>query len=514
MENEGDWTCDANDAVNITIVQSDEQKLKTLSSFHPQFTYPIFGDDEQIFGYKGLIIRLRFAAHDLRPHLHISYDEKFKPVGDTAASDLLKILKPWVSEEAFCTLPDYEKAVLEDKDGKDFKPPGKLVHSYTSRNRNYEIWAGSLADADVRRVLDRAQVFVSLFIEAGTPLDTDDPEWTLERWTVYFVYEKVKPPTPTASQYSIVGYSTTYRWWYYHRNKTQAPVVKNDPFPPSTEIRPAQLPARLRIAQFLILPPHQNSGHGRHLYTTIHSACIDDPTVEELTVEDPNEAFDVLRDSADYQILRPEFLKHNVNINPDPYEVHSRNQRPWLVPTATLIPVKLLHDIRKSYKIDSTQFAHILEMFLLGQIPLKNRHAGGFNMSRLLIKKYRADDPNERRYYWWRMLTKQRLYKRSKDILIQLDLGERIQKLEETVTNVEEGYEVLLKEFTAREQSLKVLEEAAEQTESRATAVEDEANASPSGTLGRDQRVKRKFTVEDDDEDEAETEDTAKRTKV
>lgn len=94
-------TCDANDAVNITIVQSDEQKLKTLSSFHPQFTYPIFGDDEQIFGYKGLIIRLRFAAHDLRPHLHISYDEKFKPVGDTAASDLLKILKPWVSEGQF-----------------------------------------------------------------------------------------------------------------------------------------------------------------------------------------------------------------------------------------------------------------------------------------------------------------------------------------------------------------------------------------------------------------------------
>jgi histone acetyltransferase 1 len=91
-------TCDANDAVNITIVQPDEQKLKTVSSFHPQFTYPIFGDDERIFGYKGLIIRLRFAAHDLRPHLHISYDEKFKPVEDIAAVDILKTLKPWVSE--------------------------------------------------------------------------------------------------------------------------------------------------------------------------------------------------------------------------------------------------------------------------------------------------------------------------------------------------------------------------------------------------------------------------------
>jgi histone acetyltransferase 1 len=40
----------------------------------------------------------------------------------------------------------------------------------------------------VRKLLDRVQVLVSLFIEAGTPLETDDPEWTLERWTVYFVW--------------------------------------------------------------------------------------------------------------------------------------------------------------------------------------------------------------------------------------------------------------------------------------------------------------------------------------
>lgn len=78
--------------------------------------------------------------------------------------------------------------MLEDKAAKDFKPPGKLVHCYVSRNRNFEIWAGSLADPEVRRLLDRAQIFVSLFIEAGTPLATDDPEWTLQRWTVYFVY--------------------------------------------------------------------------------------------------------------------------------------------------------------------------------------------------------------------------------------------------------------------------------------------------------------------------------------
>lgn len=84
-------------------------------------------------------------------------------------------------------LPEYEKNIQEDPDAKDFTPPGKLVYSYNVDERNYEIWAGSLADPAVQKILDRAQVLVSLFIEAGTPLDTDDPEWSLERWTVFFV---------------------------------------------------------------------------------------------------------------------------------------------------------------------------------------------------------------------------------------------------------------------------------------------------------------------------------------
>lgn len=154
-----------------------------------------------------MIIRLRFAAHDLRPHVHISYDERFKAIGETAATDLLGSLKPFVPEgmawqssvcnatltrlipltEALINLPDYEKAVQEDPEAKNFTPPGKLVYSYDSNDRNYEIWAGSLADPAVRRLLDRVQVLVSLFIEAGTPLETDDPEWTLERWTIFFV---------------------------------------------------------------------------------------------------------------------------------------------------------------------------------------------------------------------------------------------------------------------------------------------------------------------------------------
>lgn len=254
-------------------------------------------------------------------------------------------------------------------------------------------------------------------------------------------------------------------------------------------IRPGELPSRLRIAQFLILPSHQGTGHGINLYNTIHKACFEDPTVMELTVEDPNESFDVLRDSADYHILYPELHKNNVNINPDPWSDATKKTK--RVPTSSLLPIKTLDDIRRRYKIEPTQFAHIQEMFLLGQIPRKNRRKGGANMSRLLIKKHRADDPNDRRYYWWRMLTKQRLYKRSRDMLIQLKMHERHHALEETVTNVEDGYEQLFEFFNDREERLK--------------AQQEEVEASSN----RDQRAKRKFTVDDEDDEEVEDEPAA-----
>ncbi|KAL2014419.1 hypothetical protein VTN00DRAFT_1944 [Thermoascus crustaceus] len=511
MASQGDWTCDANDAVHITLVQPGEQKPQTISTFHPQFTYPIFGDDEQIFGYKGLIIRLRFAAHDLRSHVHISYDDKFKAVADTAPLDLNRTLREWVPESAFTTLPEFEKAVQTDDKAKDWVPPGKLVHSYSTNQRNYEIWAESLADPDVRALLERAQIFVSFFIEAGTPLATDDPEWTLKRWTVYFVYEKVTPPTPTASQYSIVGYATTYRWWFYQRDPSEKPTVKNEPWLYHDDMEISKLPSRVRIAQFLILPPHQGSGHGTHLYTTIHTASFEDPTVFELTVEDPNEAFDALRDTADFHILRPQFLKHNININPDPYKETTRKQRPRLVPTASIIPTKLLHDIRTQFKIAPTQYAHILEMYLLSRIPFKNRIRGGANVSRLVIKKYNADDPNDRRYYWWRMLVKQRLYKRSRDMLIQLEPSERIEKLDETLANVEEGYENMLKVFSEREEEMRAKNEQAD-LEAREEAEVEQGPGE--GTLGRDQRVKRKYTVMEEDEDLEEGDEAAKRQKA
>lgn len=132
-------------------------------------------------------------------------------------------------------------------------------------------------------------------------------------------------------------------------------------------------------------------------------------------------------------------------------------------------------------------------------------------MARLLIKKHNADNEHDRRYYWWRMLVKQRLYKRSRDILIQLELPDRIQKLEETLANVEEGYELLLKGFEKKRRSgsgLGLEDDNEEVIDPKKAAMaegvangSDVISAGPSGT--GIERTKRKFTIMDDeDEDE------------
>ncbi len=94
MLNQG--SSDANEAVSIELVQAGANGHRGIHRFHPKFTYPIFGEEERIFGYKGLDITFRFAAHDLRSNVIISYDRKFAAIADTAALDIRGNLKEFI----------------------------------------------------------------------------------------------------------------------------------------------------------------------------------------------------------------------------------------------------------------------------------------------------------------------------------------------------------------------------------------------------------------------------------
>lgn len=232
----------ANDALNISFVQAGQESPIKLSSFHPKFTYPIFGEEECIFGYQGLNINLRFAAHDLLPNITVKYSKKFKTVNDTKALDVEDTLRAWtpegepspssaregwliISKVSFEAPAQFNYKIQHATAAKDWKPPGELIQSYTSRGRSFEIWCAELTDPAVQQLIDRIQILISLFIEAGTPIPLDDQDWSLARWRIFFVYGLTIDPNSSTGAIRVAD---------------SIPATRN--FPPSPRPLPPRTP--------------------------------------------------------------------------------------------------------------------------------------------------------------------------------------------------------------------------------------------------------------------------------
>ncbi|TAQ87510.1 hypothetical protein B7494_g4147 [Chlorociboria aeruginascens] len=449
-EAQSDWSTNSNDAIYISLVVSSPGGPTPLHTFHPKMTYPIFGDEESIFGYQKLKINLRYNACDMRPGLQIKYDKKFKPQGETSATDLKAILEEVLPKTSFEKTSVFDAAISSTPS--DWEPPGELLKTIEDRGETYEIWKGSLADLAVQQMINRIQILVPFFIEGGTPIQLRDPEWTLERWTVFFLYNKRKPETvEEGSPYVFMGYSTVYRYFFYQPiGPSQSPQSKkeaikypaNSDFELPLSVSVSHLPCRSRISQFIILPPFQNGGNGSRLYNTIFDFYLNNTKTVEITVEDPNEAFDDMRDINDLRFLRklPEFASLRINTN-----ATAKSKGPV---ANDILPLTTLESIRTKTKIAPRQFARVVEMQLLSFIPKSIRQS-------LLHEGPKSKVPDlklrEHEYHLWQLWVKKRLYRHNKDTLIQLDRTERIDKLEEALGGVEADYARLLGDVDRRD---------------------------------------------------------------
>jgi histone acetyltransferase 1 len=248
------------------------------------------------------------------------------------------------------------------------------------------------------------------------------------------------PEQPTVSPYKFMGYCTTYRYYPIRPSTKRSTAEKrirlhkaprdNFPIPFTTAYEPE--PSRIRISQFLILPPFQSGGHGARFYQAIYKHYVSDPSVFEITVEDPNEAFDDLRDLNDLLFLRSHEMLSKLRINAD-VQVSKRGR----IPTSRILEPIIREGLRKSTKMAQRQFDRVLEMELLSRIPKNIRKS-------MMLEKAPLNTPETKRaqneYRLWTLLVRQRLYKHNMDTLIQLDAPERIEKLEEAAGGVEMDY--------------------------------------------------------------------------
>lgn len=463
-------SANANDAVVVSLVKPSSDGLKTIASFGPEHTYPIFGDEQRIFGYQNLKVSIRYHASDMRPNLQVSYSKKFKAVGDTEPTDIQEALEgflpkgtllPSLTSEWVLTIlvalakpKDFEEAI--EQVPSDWTPPGTLVESFETKDGQYEIWKGSLADPAVKQMVNRIQILVSLFIEGGTPIktegDRDGEADPLDRWAVFFLYHKQKVLGESDKfSYVFAGYSTVYQFFLFQpptppatptKQKAAIQPAANDAFElPKGKTPFIEFPCRSRISQFVIIPPYQGKGSGARLYSTIFKHYLDAKQTIEITVEDPNEKFDDLRDLSDLAFLQkiPEF--NNLKINAG-VTVPKTGPAP-----RGIVDQKALEALRLKYKIAPRQFARVTELHLMSKLPQPVRPGIEVHDSKKTVTK-----EQEHEYRLWKLLVKQRLYKHNIDALAQLEKPERIEKLDETLANVEFEYARLLNMYEIRSQ--------------------------------------------------------------
>lgn len=208
------------------------------------------------------------------------------------------------------------------------------------------------------------------------------------------------------------------------------------------------------------------------------STFLPDPTVTEITVEDPNEAFDDLRDYCDYKRLEENGTLAQISLNADIDSKLAAKRIGVRVPTSKLLDVPLLQRLRKKNKIAPRQFDRLVEMHLLSKIKQHARQAGTSRLTR----RGNATDADDRAFYYWRLLVKQRIYRKNKDVLVQLDRTERIDKVEQAVGEQAGDFERLLR------------------------GMEKWDGGASGGSSERRDRGKRKTVVEEDEDDDEDIE--------
>lgn len=320
----------------------------------------------------------------------------------------------------------------------NWTPPGELIKTFKHGGKTLEIWKGTLADAAIKQMVKRVQILVPLFIDGGSVIDLEDSDWLLQRWTVFFLYQKADE---AQGPYTFMGYSTVFRYYHFLPDKSAKDKVVDFSLPLDS-VPFSSLPCRTRISQFLILPPFQAGGNGSQFYNVIFDHYLAEPETLEITVEDPNYGFDDMRDLNDLARLRalPEFqaIKINTQVKPD---------RKGVVPN-NIVDELALESLRKKIKIAPRQFLRVVEMHLLSGLPKSLRTP--VLIGEAAAKIPAIDEPRTEEYHLWTLWVKKRLWKHNRDSLLQLDKESRLDHLGQVLSAVLDDYARLLDAYDAR----------------------------------------------------------------
>ncbi|XP_063697333.1 histone acetyltransferase type B catalytic subunit [Culicoides brevitarsis] len=339
----GQFVSNALEVVEFKLLR-DGQAIEDAESFHPDMAHQIFGEKENIFGYKDLKIQLFYAAGPFDVCLQQSYSKKIDDLKlDGMKADEIEapIAELMPGGCIFTNLEEFKTQIA--KKTAEFKPMGDKVMDFTLKNdspggpapREFVIHRCTLETPGFVKFHAKLESIIFWFVDAASHIVHD------HQWDFFLVFEKYKNPKGE-ERFATVGFTSVYKFYSYPE-----------------KIRP-------RISQMMILPPFQRLGIGSKLIESLYSYYGAEENVTDITVEEPSDIFQNMRSAVDAKLCKnlasfaPEKLKQGLS-------------------------KEMLEEAKAKYKINPKQCRVVYEILRLGATDRSNPQE--YKEYRLEIKK-------------------------------------------------------------------------------------------------------------------------------
>jgi len=274
----------AQEALTLRLV-SDPTNLNKAVCFKPEFVHQIFPNEALAVPIpsRPLKVEVLYTSASLDVFLRLVGDSRLEGPGE----DVLYKIADELPSPICSDMEEFERKAINA-----FSPLqtcGEKVSEYilssdkASPDLVFEVFVGTPSQSGPNNTFfGGLQSLMRWFIEGYSPIDVTD-----ERWKLITIFERCPGQNSSAPRYNFVAGATLFGFqrWVSQSESSEAGQASG-----------ARL--ILRICQVLVLPPFQAKGHGSKLLQAVYDYAKKHDA-KEVTVEDPNPNFRLLRDVVD-----------------------------------------------------------------------------------------------------------------------------------------------------------------------------------------------------------------------
>ena len=261
-----------NDILTISYLLNSQR----IYTGNPTYTHQIFENEEIKLSLKdqNLTIEIEIDINSLQSHLIL------KNASQEIQQQIIEKISPLLSLNSFDWIFDSftpkESFQINNKE----ELGGKNEEEGEKEKELIEFYVLTHLDSGANELLSRGEKISMWYIETASSIDFND-----NKWEVIYMIKKIK------NEQIFIGYCTLYTF--------------HNPF----------LGSKIRICQVLILPPFQRQGIGRLLLLFIYNLVSLRSNINEITVEDPSDDFQTLRDLIDLEWYINHYIKERQEIS-------------------------------------------------------------------------------------------------------------------------------------------------------------------------------------------------------